>query len=129
MAVSPVGCATYGRVKVTAASSGVEPKRDPAWERHAAYLERMLDTVQVQWERLLIESKIRGKPGKVVVKFILNARGEVARIVDHETTTSDQATQACLSAITDRSPYGAWTEDMIANLGREREISFAFYYQ
>lgn len=103
---------------------------DARWSNYGAYLQRMLDTVQIQWERLLIESKISPTPGSsVTVKFIMNSKGEIAKIIDHDTTASDQATQACMSAITDRSPYGAWTDDMIAVFGHEQEMTFRFYYQ
>ena len=32
-------------------------------------------------------------------------------------------------AITDRAPYGPWTDDMIAMLGKQQEMTFTFYYQ
>jgi len=37
--------------------------------------------------------------------------------------------RACVSAITTRAPYGDWTDDMIAVLGSEQEMTFSFYYQ
>ena len=36
---------------------------------------------------------------------------------------------ACVSAITDRAPYGPWTDDMKAMLGSQQEMTFTFYYQ
>jgi len=34
-----------------------------------------------------------------------------------------------VSAITERAPYGEWSEDMIALLGKEQELTFTFHYQ
>jgi hypothetical protein len=39
------------------------------------------------------------------------------------------AERACMSAITDRAPYGEWTDDMKAVLGEQQEMTFTFYYQ
>jgi len=33
------------------------------------------------------------------------------------------------TAITDRAPYGTWTDDMKAVLGEQQEMTFTFYYQ
>jgi hypothetical protein len=35
----------------------------------------------------------------------------------------------CVAAITEPSPYGKWTDDMIAMLGKEQTMTFVFYYQ
>jgi hypothetical protein len=46
-----------------------------------------------------------------------------------EGTAGNQAEKACAAAITARAPYGPWTDDMIAVLGEEQELTFVFYYQ
>ena len=53
---------------------------------------------------------------------------DIAR-VELGAKSSDQAAHACASAITDRAPYGPWTEDMKAMLGDQQEMTFTFYYQ
>lgn len=103
---------------------------DAKWTEYGTYLQPMIESVQKQWERLIVESKVTVKEGSIVtVKFIMNSRGEIARIVNVESTANDKAARACLSAITDRSPYGAWTEGMKAVLGEQQEMTFSFYYQ
>ncbi len=103
---------------------------DARWSNYGAYLQRMIDTVQVQWERLLTESKVYPTSGSTVaVKFIMDAKGAITKVVNVDSTASDAASRACMSAITDRSPYGDWTEDMIAVLGTQQEMTFTFYYQ
>jgi len=103
---------------------------DAKWSNYGAYLQRMIETVQLQWERILSDSKIYPSPGSTVeVKFIMNDEGAITRVVNVESTATDAASRACMSAITERSPYGKWTDDMIAVLGNQQEMTFKFYYQ
>jgi hypothetical protein len=103
---------------------------DARWSNYGAYLQRMIETVQLQWERILSESKIYPTSGSSVqVKFIMNSEGAITRIVNVESTATDAASRACMSAITDRSPYGKWTDDMTAVLGEQQEMTFKFFYQ
>ena len=46
-----------------------------------------------------------------------------------ESSGGRAAKDACVSAIVARKPYGAWTEDMMAALGKSQEITFTFLYQ
>jgi hypothetical protein len=105
---------------------------DARWSNYGVYLQRLIESVQIQWERILNQSAVSPNSGSTVeVKFTLNSRGEISKII-HVTPsagTSDAATQACPSAITSRAPYGEWTDDMIAMLGNEQEFTFVFYYQ
>ena len=90
----------------------------------------MIDAVQTRWERLLIERRISPPSGSTVeVKFVINAEGKIARIINIENQSTEQAGHACVSAITDRAPYGPWTDDMRAVLGDQQEVSFRFFYQ
>lgn len=103
---------------------------DARWSEYGAYLQRLIESVQFQWERLLIEGKIYPPGGTTVtVKFILNDQGNIAKIVSVDNRSTDRAERACVSAITDRAPYGVWPDDMKAVLGTEQELTFSFYYQ
>lgn len=103
---------------------------DAKWSNYGVYLKKLVDTVQIQWERILQESRVYPPSGTTVqVKFILDSEGRIARIVSVENQSSDQGGRACVSAITDRAPYGAWTDDMKAMLGDRQEMTFSFYYQ
>lgn len=100
------------------------------WSNYGQYLQKLIDTVQIQWERILYESRLYPVNGtNVKVVFVLNSKGEIARIVNVEGTAGQQAEKACASAITSRAPYGPWTDDMMAVLGEEQELTFNFYYQ
>ncbi len=103
---------------------------DARWSSYGAYLQKMIETVQVQWERLVLQLTANPAVGSTVkVRFVMNDKGSIDRIVGVESTASETASRACLSAITDRAPYGPWTDDMKAVLGTEQEMTFTFYYQ
>ncbi len=103
---------------------------DAKWSNYGAYLQRMIDTVQIQWERIVLEQNANPIVGSsVTVKFIMDDAGKIARIVNVDTSANETASRACLSAITDRAPYGPWTDDMKAVLGEQQEMTFTFYYQ
>lgn len=103
---------------------------DARWSNYGAYLQRMIETVQIQWDSIVRESLVYPPAGSTVeVKFIIDSDGAITRVVNVESTATDAAARACMSAITDRSPYGKWTEDMIAVLGTQQEMTFKFFYQ
>ena len=103
---------------------------DARWSNYGAYLQRMIDTVQIQWERLIIQMSAMPAGGSTVsVKFVMNDEGQIAQIVNVDSTASETGSRACVSAITDRAPYGPWTDDMKAVLGSQQEMTFTFYYQ
>ena len=103
---------------------------DAKWSNYGQYLQRMIDTVQVQWERIIVQWNANPSIGSMVtVRFIMDADGRIAQILAVDSTANDVAARACVSAITDRAPYGPWTDDMKAVLGEKQEMTFTFYYQ
>jgi hypothetical protein len=102
---------------------------DAKWSNYGKYLQNLADTVQVQWKHLNDKNKFRPPEGtKISVKFRLDSEGKIAEIVDADGNGGTQATRICVSAITDRAPYGKWTDDMVAMLGDSQEMTFTFYY-
>jgi hypothetical protein len=104
---------------------------DARWSNYGVYLQRMIETVQIQWDTLINEGKNYPSRGSTVtVKFKINSDGAISRIVNVDGGMSGpQAEGYCVSAITKPSPYGKWTDDMVAMLGSEQEMTFVFYYQ
>jgi hypothetical protein len=103
---------------------------DAKWNKYGEYLHKMLEAIQLQWERILIESQTEPPAGSyVTVKFTMDTKGRITEIIDVENTSSEQGKQSCLSAITLTAPYGDWTDDMIAVLGNSQELTFRFYYE
>ena len=103
---------------------------DARWSNYGAYLQKMINIVQIQWERIIIQQSANPSVGSTVtVKFVMNDEGKITNILHVDTTANEVASRACLSAITDRAPYGDWTDDMKAVLGNRQEMTFTFYYQ
>jgi len=100
------------------------------WSNYGVYMQRLIETVQLSWDHILEQSGIYPSPGTMVsVTFVLNSKGEIARIVSHKPEDSAPAIDACVSAITAPAPYGPWTDDMTSVLGTEQEMTFTFLYQ
>jgi len=99
------------------------------WSSYGAYLHKMLEAIQVQWERILIESQTSPPAGSTVtVKFTLDSKGRITEILDVESTSTEQGSASCVSAITNTAPYGDWSDDMIAVLGTSQELTIEFHY-
>jgi hypothetical protein len=100
------------------------------WSAYGEYLQRLIDAVQGQWERLIQRSSFYPTSGSTVrVVFKIDASGVISEVVRVDGSGAELARRLCVSAITERAPYGDWTDDMIAVLGREQEITFTFFYQ
>lgn len=102
---------------------------DARWSNYGAYLQRLLDTVQMQFDKLVENSGVYPPTGTVVtIKFRMDKTGAISEIVSVESTGGSQAASLCTTAITARSPYGVWTDDMVAMLGETQEFIWKFYY-
>lgn len=102
---------------------------DARWSDYGAYYQRLINAVQVQFDRLNDESRIMPPPGTVVtVKFRMDKEGAIAEIISSESTGGKQAETICVTAITSRAPYGKWTDDMVAILGDSFVFTWKFYY-
>jgi hypothetical protein len=100
------------------------------WSNYGAYLHKMIEAIQIQWDRILTESRTEPPSNTMVtVKFTMDSKGKITEILNVESTSSEQGKQSCLTAITMTAPYGDWTDDMIAVLGTSQELTFQFYYQ
>jgi hypothetical protein len=100
------------------------------WSEYGEYLQRLIDAVQAQWDRILMRSSYYPPGGSLVkVVFKLNDRGEVFEIVKVEGEGGEVAKRLCVSAITERAPFGEWPQDMRTALGTEQELTFRFFYR
>lgn len=101
---------------------------DPKWSAYGGYLRRVTEIVQAQWESRLQAGQPSASGTYVGVTFILKSDGRVMRIAKVETSASPAGVAAVVGAITDRSPYEAWSTDMKKVLGEEQELTFYFHY-
>lgn len=102
------------------------------FSNYGAYLQRLVEAVQIEWDGLLVGAKVYPPSGTyVVVRFILSSEGKITRFVEVDNHSSTYGAQACTAAISNRAPYGEWTDDMKAALNATdgEELVFTFYYQ
>lgn len=103
---------------------------DARWSNYGQYLQQLIETVDVQWNRLMHESRAFPPSGsQVSVKFRLSSDGSISEVINVEGSGGKQYEQICIAGITMRAPYGKWTDDMIAILGESQELTFTFYIQ
>jgi hypothetical protein len=116
---NPMGTSNIGPVAYSA-----------KWSKYGEYLHKMMEAIQIQWDRILIDSRTEPPSGTyVTIKFTMDLHGKITEIMDVESTSSEQGKQSCLTAITMTAPYGDWSDDMIAVLGNSQELTFRFYYE
>ncbi len=103
---------------------------DARWSEYGEYLNTLIEIVQVQWYKILAESRVAPPRGShVVVTFRINAQGETEIVKVEDADAGRQGVFACQNAITYPQPYGKWSDAMIAVLGNSQELTFSFYYQ
>lgn len=103
---------------------------DARWSEYGEYLNTLIEIVQVQWYKILAESRVSPPRGShVVVTFKVNAKGETEIVKVEDADAGRQGVFACQNAITYPQPYGKWSDAMIAVLGDSQELTFSFYYQ
>lgn len=103
---------------------------DARWSEYGEYLAELVEIIQVQWYSILEESRVSPPRGShVVITFKINSKGETDIVKVEDSDAGKQGVFTCQNAIQARQPYRKWTEQMIALLGDEQELTFAFYYQ
>lgn len=100
------------------------------FSEYGQYLQKMIEAIQVQWERHLVSSRVGYKAGTSVrVVFGMNREGKVTRVIEVEGNAGEQFNNICPTTIAELAPYGPWSDDMIAMLQEEEVMTFTFYYQ
>jgi hypothetical protein len=103
---------------------------DAHWSEYGEYLNRLIETVQAQWYKILEESRVSPPRGThVSITFRINSKGETEIVKVEDADAGKQGVFSCQNAIQARQPYRKWTDQMIAVLGEEQTITFSFYYQ
>ncbi len=103
---------------------------DARWSEYGDYLNRLIETVQAQWYKILEDSRVSPPRGShVVVTFRINSQGETEIVKVEDADAGRQGVFSCQNAITYPQPYGKWSDAMIAVLGDSQELTFSFYYQ
>ena len=100
------------------------------FSQYGQYLQQLVETIDSEWRRILNASPAKPPPGsQVTIKFRLLSDGSIGEIVSVESNGGNQFEQTCKSSITNRAPYGKWTDDMLAVLGDSQELTFSFFIE
>lgn len=105
---------------------------NPRWKNHSDYLQGLMEIIQREWVRQVAEDHSQPLSGSIItIRFLLNSRGEVVRLLGvHDSDgVPPAASVPCIRAINKRAPYGTWSDDMVAELGDQQEVTLSFHYQ
>ncbi|MBK1878868.1 hypothetical protein [Pelagicoccus mobilis] len=115
---SRLGVSSVGRLAVDAKAS-----------KFGEYMERLIETVKLNWDDLVERSSAEERKSVVKIKFILNQHGIVEDIEILEGTTARAiGIYMCREAIQRGVPFGAWPEGLVDMFGTEEDITFSFHY-
>jgi hypothetical protein len=105
---------------------------DAKWSNYGQYLQQLIETVQIQWDRILIQSRSI-RPGHHREREVPPRQQgrQVTEIISvnprNARPTRPPAPVSARSPL--RAPYGDWTDDMVRCSVSQQELTFTFYYQ
>lgn len=115
---SRIGVSNIGQVAVDAKAS-----------KFGEYMERLIETVKLNWDDLVQLSSAEERKSMVKLRFILTRDGEVKDVEILEGTTSRViGRHMCIEAVKRGAPYGPWPEGLVEIFGDEEDITFNFHY-
>ena len=106
------------------------PNTIPHFKEFHAYFQRVISSVQQNWDKILDQEQLVVPSGTfVTITFVMNSNGEVARVVSHSPVGNSPAIEACVKAVATSGPFNSWSDKMVATLGKEQEMTFEFAYR
>lgn len=100
---------------------------------YGVYVQQMLQAIEEQWEQLVIGSMPYIQrdqiPNKVSYRFTLTANGRIKQLRQIDYQDNSLASDLCRQAISSRSPFGEWTDEMVKDFGDFDEITIHFSYK
>lgn len=101
---------------------------DATFSQFGEYEQQFYAAVQAGWYQEIDFYRPIDTSARVVVRFRIQSDGSVDEVTILHSTASEVATLICQLALTKRSPFRPWTEEMIQVFGRERVMEVAFSY-
>jgi hypothetical protein len=102
---------------------------DARWSEYGEYLQELVEIVQASWYRILDDKQSSPPRGsRVAITFKINSNGETDIVRVEDEGAGSQGVFSCQSAIQARQPYRKWSDQMIAVLGNEQQLTYTFYY-
>lgn len=115
---SNLGVSNVGNLAVDAKAS-----------KFGEYMERLIETVSLNWNDLVDRSSSVERKSVVKIRFMLTSDGFVSDIEILEGTTSRAiGIYMCRQAIERGIPYGPWPAGLVDMFGEEEDVTFTFHY-
>lgn len=102
---------------------------DATFSKFGEYQQQFYAAVQAGWYQEIEFFEPLDTASRVHVRFRIKADGSVDSVEAVQTTASRLATVICVTAITKRSPFRPWTEEMVEVFGKERWLNVVFHYR
>jgi phosphatidylserine/phosphatidylglycerophosphate/cardiolipin synthase-like enzyme len=99
------------------------------WRAYEGYTANFKATVEGHWREEATAAGLEEPAGgRLTVRILLAADGNVARIMSLQGEVSEEAKSVCQRALTAGNSYGRWTEPMIRDLGTSQEVTVGFTF-
>jgi len=92
------------------------------------YLERMFETIEIEWHNLLDQQRLAERRSRVSIAFFIDLDGNIVDWEIIEASSSLQAQIVCAAAINNRAPFGEWTPEMKSTLEDPERIILNFLF-
>lgn len=102
---------------------------DATFSEFGEYEQQFYAAIQTGWYQEIDFFQPIDTATRVHVRFRIKADGTVDEVKAVQSTASKIATVICVTAITKRSPFRPWTEEMVKVFGEERWLNLVFNYR
>mgnify|MGYP003753786341 CR=1 FL=1 len=102
---------------------------DATFSEFGEYQQQFYAALQAGWYQEIEFFQPIDTSTRVVVSFRITADGVIHDAEILHTTASEIATLICQTAITKRSPFRPWTQEMVKVFGQERVLQVVFHYR
>jgi hypothetical protein len=102
---------------------------DATFSEFGEYEQQFYAAIQAGWYQEIEFFQPIDTATRVHVRFRIQSDGKVDNVEAVQTTASEIATVICETAITKRSPFRPWTQEMVRVFGTERWMNVVFNYR
>lgn len=102
---------------------------DATFSEFGEYEQQFYAAIQAGWYQEIEFFQPIDTATRVHVRFRIKADGTVDQVEAVESTASKIATVICETAISKRSPFRPWTQEMVKVFGTERTLNVVFNYR
>ena len=102
---------------------------DATFSEFGEYQQQFYAALQAGWYQEIDFFQPIDTSTRVVVSFRITADGVIHDVEILHSSASEIATLICQTALTKRSPFRPWTEEMVKVFGQERVLEVVFHYR